>query len=151
MTSKEPTSEELNDYALNLLGVPMSTLYRWYLYDTAVDEPNKYAVRAGFTPISKEGETLEKNDSTKRLSKILPIKDFLTVMSAITADVFGEAVMEVASEVGLIKKEADFEARKDAMKDICITISLAALIPTLSAALELGVLSTEAVAVDIGE
>lgn len=151
MTFKEPTAEEMNDYSMSLLGVPMSTLYRWYLYDTAVDDPNKYAVRAGFTAISKEGEELEKTDSTKRLSKVLPVKDFLTVMSAITADVFGEAIMEVASEVGLIKKEADFESRKDAVKDICITISLAALIPTLSAALELGVLNTDAVASNIGE
>lgn len=151
MIPKEPTAEDMNNYTMSLLGVPMSTLYRWYLYDTAVDSPNKYAVRAGFSPISKEGESLEKNDSTKRLTRVLPLKDFLTVMSAITADVFGEAVMEMASEIGLIKKEADFETRKDAMKDICITISLSALIPALSAALELGILSTTAVSPDSGE
>lgn len=141
---KKKKDDSNDDYEAELLidtkDVPLSTLYRWYLFDTAVDDPNKYATQIGLTSISEEGIQKEKDDSTKRLHRVLPLKEFVSTMSAITAEVFSEAIIDVASEIGLVKKDEDLDARKDAMKDICISISMSTLIPALSTALELGIL-----------
>jgi hypothetical protein len=120
--------------------VPLSTLYRWFLFDVNIDDPNKYAKDAGFTPISDEGVQMELEDSTRRLARVVPFKDFLGIMSSIMSEVFAESVATEALSSGLIDEADDVDKQIDIIKDVCISLSMTAMVPTIAAALELGIL-----------
>jgi len=120
--------------------VPTSTLFRWFLYDTGVGSPNKFAKAAGFTPISEEGEELELRDSRDRLERVVPFKDYIHMMANITGEVFAESMLKAISTAGIVEDTAEMEAEKDALIDICTTVAMAALVPSFAAALELGII-----------
>jgi len=128
------------EFVIESASVPASTLFRWFLYDTGVGSPNKFATAAGFTPISEEGEDLEKQDSRERLERVIPFKDYLNMMANITGEVFAESMLKAISKSGLVEDTTDMEDEKDALIDICTTVAMAALVPSFSAALELGII-----------
>lgn len=120
--------------------VPTSTLFRWFLYDLQVDTPNKFATAAGFTPISEEGEEMEKKESLVRLERVLPYMDFISLMSTINGEVLAETLANVLRKYNLLDDTIKLEEEKDIMADLYTQVSASVLIPAFSAALQLGII-----------
>jgi hypothetical protein len=67
--------------------IPMTTIMRWYLYDTELVEPNELAEDIGLSLVSEEGDVKEKEDSNNRISEILHVIPYLETISNISANV----------------------------------------------------------------
>lgn len=132
--NKEPEME------LEITDVPTSTLFRWFLYDTKIPTPNKFAEAAGFVPISAEGEEMERRESDERLLNVVPYMDFIELMANINGEVLSETFASVLRRYNLLGPEMSIEDEKDVMCELYTQISASALIPAISAALQLGIL-----------
>jgi hypothetical protein len=120
--------------------VPTSTLFRWALYDLGVDTPNAFAEAAGFTPISAEGEEMERRDSELRLHSVEPYASFIDTLAKINGEILAETFASVLKKYNLIDDELTVESEKEVMAELYTHISISALVPALSAALKLGIL-----------
>lgn len=125
------------EYVIESSDIPATTLYRWFLYDSGIDDPNKYAISAGFTPVSAEGDEMERKESLERLLKVMPYKPFVDMMAAINGQVLSDTLTSKLKEEGVI---SDLEGDMDLMHEIYTRVSAAVLIPAFAAALELGIL-----------
>jgi hypothetical protein len=125
------------EYVIESSDIPATTLYRWFLYDSGIDDPNKYAISAGFTPVSAEGDEMERKESLERLLKVMPYKPFVDMMAAINGQVLADTLTSKLKEEGVI---SDLEGDMDLMHEIYTRVSAAVLIPAIAAALELGIL-----------
>lgn len=128
------------EYVIESSEIPATTLYRWFLYDSGIDEPNKYAVSAGFTPVSEEGDEMERKESLERLINVMPYKPFIDMMAAINGKVLAETLSKTLQEHDIIKDSSALDDDLDMMVEIYTRVSASALIPALAAALELGIL-----------
>jgi hypothetical protein len=120
--------------------VPTSTLFRWALYDLGVDAPNKFAEAAGFTPISEEGDELERKESEERLQAVYPYRSFIALMAGISGEILAETFTNLMSKHGLVDGEEAAELEKELMSEIYEQVSISALVPAFSAALDLGII-----------
>jgi hypothetical protein len=120
---------------LQNISVPLSTILRWYLYDTTIEDQNKTAEMVGLTPISEEGEAKELEDSANRLKELDPILPYLESMSDITANFMTVMHANSAKKTSNIEiKEEDIES----MLGIYKMIAVSSLIGSFSIALHLG-------------
>lgn len=131
---EEPTWE------IDTTEIPASTLYRWFLYDSGIDEPNKYAQAAGLTPISAEGDEMERQDSIERLIQVMPYKSFIEMMASMNGKVLARTLTQILRENDVISDDHDLEDDLDTMEEIYTRVSASALIPAIAAALQLGIL-----------
>lgn len=121
--------------------IPSSTLFRWFLYDSGVDVPNKIASAAGYTPVSDEGDELERRESRERLRRVRPFESFIDMLSSITGQVLAETLDNLLDD-----SESSFndlteeqqETQKQIMTILYTKVAEVALIPAFAAALELG-------------
>lgn len=121
--------------------LPLSTLFRWYCYDTGVETPNKFAEAFGISPISEEGEAMELKESANRLTEVLPYLDFLNVISDVNAAVLTETLTMILEKNGLIDSEQlNGLADTEIMEEIYKNVALGALISAFSSALSLGII-----------
>ena len=66
--------------------VPLSTIYRWYLYDTElVEDVNELAEMIGLSRVSDEGDSKEREESEVRVREIAPIYPYLEAISDVSA------------------------------------------------------------------
>lgn len=131
---QEPTWE------IDTTEVPTSTLYRWFLYDSGIDEPNKYAEAAGLTPTSAEGDEMERRESLERLLQVLPYKSFIEMMSSINGKILAQSLTQILKDNDILSSEYDLESDLETMEEIYTRVSASALIPAIAAALQLGIL-----------
>jgi hypothetical protein len=131
---QEPTWE------VDTTEVPATTLYRWFLYDSGIDNPNKYAITAGFSPVSQEGDEMERKESLERLLRVMPYKAFVDMMSSMNGQVLAETLTTTLKEDGVISDDSSLAEDMELMAEIYTRVSAAVLIPALAAALELGIL-----------
>ena len=121
--------------------VPTSTLLRWYLYDSGSKSPNKRAEALGFTPVSAEGEEMELRESRERLDNLDPYVGFLAMMSDISGLVTAETFSEHIETLGLaLPEDMDEEEAKERIADMFTSFAISCLIPSFSAALQLGII-----------
>jgi len=120
--------------------VPLTTILRWYLYDTSFEEQNAIAELVGLTPISEEGEAKELEDSEIRLQNINTILPYLDAMSDISSKFMTTMHLrqteELRAESGDDLSEEDIEA----MMSIYKNVAFAALVGTFSIGLNLGLI-----------
>ena len=135
------SNEESSEFTTEELNVPVSTLFRWALYDMSIKNPNRFAEAAGFTPISKEGEEMEKRESEERLAKLVPYTDFIDLMASIAGEIIAESFAGLLSKYDIPELDIDSEEEKTLMFEMNTLVALHAIIPTLSAGIELGILS----------
>ena len=67
------------------INIPLSTMARWYIYDSNAENPNELAVSLGLNPISEDGEELERRDSSLRGDSLTHYLPFISIMSDINA------------------------------------------------------------------
>lgn len=120
--------------------VPLSTLLRWYIYDSGLGEPNDLATLLGLNPVSDEGEEMENDDSDKRMARIDFIMPFLHTIAEMGADVI------VSLQVDEIKKNnpEDFEEidkEENLMRLMYKMVGMSALVGAFSSAMEIGLIA----------
>ena len=102
---KRNSDDRFEDVSLSLNDVPMTTLIRWFLYDTAVYEENAAAELIGLNRVSEEGDNKEREDSDTRLEEIEPLLPFIEAMADISSNVLASIQVkesEDATEQDLI-------------------------------------------------
>lgn len=121
--------------------VPMSTVNRWYIYDTHLSENfNDVAEAIGLSRISSEGEAKEIEDSEGRMNNLAGIFPFLEHMSEVSAN-----VLSAIHSKELVEDDEDSEEILLNMHNIYKAVALSTLIGTFSSALELGIIDTNTI------
>jgi len=128
------------EYVTESLEIPATTIYRWFLYDSGIDDPNEYALGSGFSPVSAEGDEMERRESTERLLQVVPYKPFVDMMASINGQVLAETLTATLKKDGVIDDASSIAEDMELMAEIYTRVSAAVLIPALATALELGIL-----------
>ncbi|CAB4174578.1 hypothetical protein UFOVP965_56 [uncultured Caudovirales phage] len=132
---KQPVEEVRHSHE-----VPISTIFRWYLYDTDLGEdPSALAESVGLSRISEEGEAKEREDSDLRLEAVVPLLPFLDMIATISADAMAGYRASTFPEVE--ESEEDINMRKTFYK----AIASSSLVGAMSIGLDLGVIETSTV------
>jgi hypothetical protein len=132
------------EYEIITNEVPMSTVYRWYLYDTALTENvNELAERIGLTPVSPEGESKECEDSEERLAYVEPLYPFLDSISDLSAQVLTHIHIKEAEENG--EDIEELMDKLDSMGNVYKAIALSTLMGAFSIALNLGLIEHDTI------
>ena len=134
---KKETNESDN-FVVDTEVLPLSTLFRWFCYDTGVSNTNEFAEAFGLNTISQEGEDMELGESADRLEKVIPYLSFLNVMSDINAMILVKTMSDVLLKKGLVDEDSLENSQEDLL-EIYTTITLGALVGSFSSALALGI------------
>ena len=118
--------------------IRMTTLFRWFLYDTGLDDANKLAELVGLNRVSEEGNVKEQEDSDLRLSRLYSLMSYIDAISDMTADTF-VAMHEGKDPDGLTDEETE------ASRIIYKAVGMSTLIGALSIGLDLGILDSDVV------
>jgi hypothetical protein len=117
------------------MDIPLTTVSRWYLYDTglAVDNANQLAAAIGLTPVSEEGDVKEKQDSAIRLARVDYLIPFLDHLSDVSADTL----------IAIQKEEMEIDEVVDSkelimLRTIYKAVSFSSLVGTFSIAVDIG-------------
>ena len=116
--------------------VPITTLFRWYLYDTIGPEANKNINVFSLSPISDEGHDKEQEDSDNRLFNIDALIPFLTIYANMNAEFSFEAHRKEMLKIPGID-ESMLESSSEALKEFYSNLTFNGLLATMSAAVEL--------------
>jgi hypothetical protein len=127
---KKPRIEFVNE------PIPMSTILRWIMYDTGIQDDRKLTSLVGLTPVSDEGNTKEIEDSEDRLTDIYDILPFLEMISELTANLLSTMHMKDVSELEP-DNEIDIE-EIEMMKSLYKSVGMAASISAFSTGVKLG-------------
>lgn len=140
----EPNEEGYNtpEYEDEMVNaVPLSTLFRWYMYDVGIKNPNEFVDVYDLTAVSKEGDEKERQESDVRTDAISDLSPFLNLYANMNADYIFETQRITLVEEQEIDEET-LQAQESAIKSFYRNITYAGLVATISAAVELGLLST---------
>ncbi len=119
--------------------IPLSTIARWYVYDTELGEPNDIVEFIGLNRASAEGDEKEREDSNLRLDNIEYLLPYLNAVADIAADVIaGVQVDEIVKRNPDDKEEIEREL--DTMKVLYKVVSLSAIIGSFASAMEIGLI-----------
>ena len=120
--------------------IPFSTILRWALYDFGVDNPNEIAAKLGLTPVSKEGEEKEQEDSLIRLDHLDEVLPFIDVISELNAKIVANVQMRELKEEGLMNMEELGEEEVESMVGFYHAIGFSALVAAFSSGIQLDIL-----------
>ena len=138
-----------DEYEVVTSEVPMTTVYRWYLYDTAMNENiNELAEAVGLTPISKEGEAKELEDSEARLIEIQQLYPFIDSISDISAKVLTTLHVKEIDNLPDDTKENMLNALDD-MFAVYKAVAFSTLIGAFSIGINLNMIQTNALNMDV--
>ena len=127
--------------------VPMSTIYRWYLYDTHLGDPNELADLIGLNRVSAEGDDKEKQESAARTQTILPLLPYLELIADASVDtLLGLQELKSRKDPNLAISEQDVEESKLVYK----AIAMSTLIGAVSIGSHLGLISVDGFNVNTG-
>lgn len=127
------------EYEIDSKDVPVSTLVRWFLYDTELMDPNSGAVALGLNPVSEEGAVVEEEDSDNRLAQIIDLMPFIEIMGAITAN------SVLAAQEEDLPEDLSDKFPVDLMLPLYELIAKSALVSGLASAVQLGLVSKNTV------
>lgn len=127
-----------HEYEVVSTEVPMSTILRWYLYDTGLDDANKLAEFVGLNKVSAEGDVKEQEDSDIRVSRIMELMPYIDALSDISADTMAALHMSNGKGLDLTEEETD------SSKIIYKAVSMSSLIGALSIGISIGILDSGA-------
>jgi len=116
----------------------MTTLFRWFLYDTGLDDANKLAELVGLNRVSEEGDAKEQEESDIRLSRLYSLMSYIDAISDMTADTF-VAMQEGKDPDGLTDEETE------ASRIIYKAVGMSTLIGALSIGLHIGIVDSDVV------
>lgn len=131
--------------------IPLTTLYRWFMYDIHTENPNEHVDIFKITTVSEEGDEKEQEESHLRMGNIQGLLPLMNLYSTMTAQYVFE--MQKREIIGDVSPDIQEKLEKDSnkMKQFYKLISLSALMTMLSSAIELGILSTEGSFIEVDE
>jgi len=119
--------------------IPLSTILRWYIYDTELGEPNEVVEIMGLNRASEEGDEKEREDSDKRMDNIAYLLSYLNAMADIAADVItGLQVDEITKDNP--NNSEEIERELDTMRVLYKVVSLSAIMGAFASAMEIGLI-----------
>jgi hypothetical protein len=132
---------ETVNFSSSIEDIPLTTLVRWYLYDTSLYEENAAAELIGLSPISEEGDAKEREDSDLRLESIEFLMPFLDAMADISSNVL--AAIQI--------KESEDATEQDLiiMQKVYKTLAVSTLIGAFSSAVDLGIILPNGITSDM--
>ena len=136
------------EYVMAEMEVPMSTILRWYLYDTSLGEENNIAKLIGLTPISDEGDLKEQEDSENRLKGISTIFPFLDAISEISSNVLTTIHLKELGDEGKDDMAKFMEEELESMKAVYKAVALSTLVGAFSIGAHLQLIHIDAIASD---
>jgi hypothetical protein len=138
--NSEDVFETVN-FSSSIEDIPLTTLVRWYLYDTSLYEENAAAELIGLSPISEEGDAKEREDSDLRLESIEFLMPFLDAMADISSNVL--AAIQI--------KESEDATEQDLiiMQKVYKTLAVSTLIGAFSSAVDLGIILPNGITSDM--
>ena len=116
--------------------VPITTLFRWYLYDTVGEDANKNIGVFDLSPVSEEGHEKEQDDSDSRLLAIDALIPFLTIYANMNAEFSFEAHRKEMLKIPGID-ESMLESSSSTLKEFYSNLTFNGLLAAMSAAVEL--------------
>lgn len=128
------------EYQVHKSEIPMSTIVRWYLYDTDLYDPLKLAEMIGLSSISDEGDAKEQEDSDSRLSDINEYLPFLIEMAAISSNVLTTIQLKEIGESEYLSEMAE-DMPSEIMQTLFKAVALSTLIGTFSIANRLQIIN----------
>lgn len=130
--------------------IPVSTVFRWFLYDTELSEDvNELAELIGLSPISDEGDEKERQDSESRVNEVAPMFNFLESMAEVSSRAVVAIHLSSMEKEGLIVSDDIAEEQTDAMYSVYKGVAMAALLGAFSVAIELGMVTKNLVHSDV--
>ena len=130
-------------YNTTIIDVNYTTLARWFFYDSGIDDPNKLSQVMGMLPTSAEGESMEENDSDRRLDKIESLYALLEIIAEINALAISGLQFESMKEDGMIPEEL-LNSEQPHVEAVYKAIGFSALRTAFAAALELDLIENKA-------
>jgi len=128
------------EYVVHRLEIPVSTIVRWYMYDTDFADQNELAELIGLSKVSKEGDVKEQEDSDNRLEAIEQYIPFLTQMAEISANLITTIHTKELQDSGLLVDSID-DRQIEMMQDLFKTIALSTLVGTFSVGTRLQIIN----------
>jgi hypothetical protein len=119
--------------------VPITTLYRWYLYDTVGEDANKNIEVFGLSPVSNEGHEKEQEDSDHRILAINALIPFLTIYANMNAEFSFEAHRKEMLKIPGID-ESVLNSGANSLKEFYSNLAFNAMLASTAAAVELNLI-----------
>lgn len=130
--------------------VPVTTLFRWFLYDIAGPEANDNIGIFDLSPVSKEGDEKEQDDSENRLLAIEVLIPFLTIYANMNAEFSFEAHRKEMLKIEGVD-ESMLELSSATLKEFYSNLTFNGLLAAMSAAVELSLIKPYGVYTGIKE
>lgn len=130
--------------------VPISTIKRWYVYDTSFENEAEVAELIGLSPVSDEGHSKERQDSEKRLDTITHLMPYIDLISEVAAESVANLQFNEMRKAGVMDDSNDFEELA-IMRMVYQAIAISALVGGLSIATHLGIVSLDAISSEVKE
>jgi len=126
--------------------IPLSTLFRWYLYDTHPGtNPSKYNKIFNLLPVSDEGHAKEAEDSEARLDKIAPLASFLQFYANATSEFVVELNKDTFTKYTGSKDPDEQEQHLEVLKESYAINAYYALVSAFSTAVDLGLVRVQGI------
>jgi hypothetical protein len=139
-----------NEGPNNLNKIPITTLFRWLLYDITSEDAPLYSHIFDLTPVSEEGNLKEQNDSDIRVENITDIVPLLTFYATATAEfAFNLHKTKLVKVEGIT--EDMVAATEESFKEFYYHMIFAGLMGSYSALKELDIIKLNSVHTSIQE
>ncbi|CAB4129606.1 hypothetical protein UFOVP115_60 [uncultured Caudovirales phage] len=125
-----------NDGDYKMQKLPISTLYRWFLYDISGEDAKKSFTLFELSPVSEEGDEKELEDSEIRLTEVTPLLPLVKMY----ADMSAKYTFDIQKEELLKAKGVTpsmVESSSKTLKEFYSSMVFNGLLGMLAAAVEL--------------
>jgi len=128
------------EYVVHRVDIPVSTIVRWYMYDTSLYDENDLAELIGLTRVSQEGHVKEQEDSDNRMLEIQQYVPFLEQMAEISANILTTIQLKEIDDSEELSALAD-GMPTEIMHSLFKAVALSTLIGTFSVGTHLQIIN----------
>jgi hypothetical protein len=133
-----------DEYVVRRVDIPVSTIVRWYMYDTSLYDENDLAELIGLNRVSQEGHVKEQEDSDNRLLAIEQYMPFLEQMAEISANILTTIQLKEIDDSEELSALAD-GMPTEIMHSLFKAVALSTLIGTFSVGTNLQIINPTSV------
>ena len=133
-----------DEYVVRRVDIPVSTIVRWYMYDTSLYDENDLAELIGLNRVSQEGHIKEQEDSDNRLLAIEQYMPFLEQMAEISANILTTIQLKEIDDSEELSALAD-GMPTEIMHSLFKAVALSTLIGTFSVGTNLQIINPTSV------
>ena len=129
-----------DEYVVHRVDIPVSTIVRWYMYDTSLYDENDLAELIGLSRVSQEGHVKEQEDSDNRLLAIQQYMPFLEQMAEISANILTTIQLKEIDDSEELSALAD-GMPTEIMHSLFKAVALSTLVGTFSVGTHLQIIN----------